>query len=88
MSFIMGSAVLLKPLEPVLPFLSGFRHPALSGLLAVPGIFALAAYGLDGLIRLPWPQVDISRRFNRSTAGCQHILPNQSIDSADSNRTE
>ncbi len=59
MSFVMGSAILLKFLVPVLPFLSGFRHPSLSSLLAVPGVLALAAYGLDGMWKLSWPHIKI-----------------------------
>jgi hypothetical protein len=66
LSFIMGSAIPMKVLAPVIPFLGGFRHPSLSGLLAVPGILALAAYGLDGVLKLPWPRIGITDRSGAS----------------------
>jgi hypothetical protein len=58
----MGSAIPLKALVQVSGFFAGFRHASLMGALAIPPLLAFAAYGLDGLIKLAWPQVSIIMR--------------------------
>ncbi len=57
LEFLIGSAVLLKPLAKVFPSVAGVRHPSQIAGLAVPLILALSAYGLDYLLKLPWPEV-------------------------------
>ncbi len=58
MSFLMGSAVLLPTLSSLSTFFDGFRHPSLMGVLVVPAILALGAYGLDRLLMTSWPSIE------------------------------
>jgi hypothetical protein len=55
--FVFASAAPLKWLAAFLPEIAGFRHPPLIASLAVPAILGLAAYGLDGLLKIEWPQI-------------------------------
>jgi hypothetical protein len=52
-----ASGVPMRWLTLAIPILSGFRHIAHVAVLAVPAILAIAGYGLDRLLELPWPQV-------------------------------
>ena len=56
-SFLFASAVALRWLVPLSDFFNGFRHPSLMLVLAIPAILTFAAYGLDGLLKLNWPQL-------------------------------
>ncbi len=58
--FLIGSAVLLKWGVKLFPALGGIRHPALITGLVVPPILALAAYGLDRLLKHPWPSLSLT----------------------------
>ena len=58
--FLIGSAVVLKWGVKLLPALGGIRHPSLIAGLAVPPILAFAAYGLDRLLKHPWPSLSLS----------------------------
>ncbi len=61
-SVLMGSAIPLKVLVQISGFFGGFRNASLMGTLAIPPLLAFAAYGLDGLIKLAWPQLSIALR--------------------------
>ncbi len=63
--FLIGSAVLLKWGEKLFPSLAGIRHPSQIAGLAVPPILALAAYGLDRLLKHPWPSLSLT--YNEDT---------------------
>jgi hypothetical protein len=58
--FLIGSAVLLKLGVKIFPALAGIRHPSQIAGLAVPPILALAAYGLDRLLKHPWPSLSLT----------------------------
>ncbi len=74
MSFLMGSAIPLKWLAKLSPFFDGFRHPSLMGILAVPPIVALAAYALDQLLKLNWPQLTLSFSARALTISSAWVL--------------
>jgi hypothetical protein len=52
-----GGGVLLGWVQPIVPGILGVRHPNMIAGLAVPPVLGLAAYGLDGLWKVRWPQV-------------------------------
>ncbi len=59
--FLIASAVILKPLANLFPFLAGIRHPPQIAGLAIPFILAIAAYGLEQIlstksISIPFPK--------------------------------
>lgn len=60
LAFLAASGVILRPLAQVLPFVGGVRHSSQIAALAVPLILGLAAYGLDNLLKVPWPKLFIS----------------------------
>jgi hypothetical protein len=62
--FVMASAIPLRWLEKIIPMISGFRHTPLFAGLAIPALLGLAGYGLDHLIKLKWPQVNLHLRPN------------------------
>ncbi|MFO8036046.1 MAG: hypothetical protein R6U57_05420 [Anaerolineales bacterium] len=64
--FLIGSAVILKPLSKIFPKTAGIRHPSQIAGLAIPFIIALSAYGLDRLLKSEWPHTII--RFPSSTS--------------------
>jgi hypothetical protein len=60
LTFLVASAILLKPLADWFPSLAGIRHsPQIAGL-AVPLILGLSAYGLERLLNLRWPDLFMS----------------------------
>jgi hypothetical protein len=52
----------MRWLVEYIPFIGGLRFIVLAGGMAIPGILALAAYGLDGLTRLDWLTVTLHSR--------------------------
>lgn len=60
LELLVASAVLLRWLRPLIPAITGVRHPSQIASLVVPPILGLAAYGLDKLFRANWPQLDLS----------------------------
>jgi hypothetical protein len=62
-----ASGVPMRWLVGLLPILAGFRHVANIAALAIPAILALSGYGLDRLLELRWPrlQVALSTAENR-----------------------
>jgi hypothetical protein len=60
--FLVGSAVLLKWLVGLVPPLAGIRNPSQIAGLAIPPILAIAAYGLDRLLALNWPDLSLKIR--------------------------
>lgn len=56
---LVASAMPLRWLAQWFPFILGFRFPTLMTGLAVVPILGLAAYGVDGLLRLPWPRIGL-----------------------------
>lgn len=74
-TFLLASAVPFRWLVHSLPRLADVRHTPLMAGLAVPAVLGLAGYGLDGLLKLAWPQVALrwqnhaeDRALNLSTA--------------------
>jgi len=74
-TFLLASAVPFRWLVHSLPRLADVRHTPLLAGLAVPAVLGLAGYGLDGLLKLAWPQVALrwqsapeDRGLNLSTA--------------------
>ncbi len=59
MSFLLGSATLLRWLVDFLPEVAGIQNPPQIAGLAVTPILALAAYGLDSLLKMKWPTLKI-----------------------------
>lgn len=55
--FFVASAIPLRWLARWFPFFLGFRFSTLMTGLAVAPTLGLAAYGIDGLLRLSWPQI-------------------------------
>lgn len=56
MELLIGSALILKPLSSLFPKVAGIRFPSLVLGVAMPFVIALAAYGLDQLLKADWPQ--------------------------------
>jgi hypothetical protein len=56
LTFLLVSAVPFRWLVHSLPRLAEIRHTPLMAGLAVPAVLGLAGYGLDGLLKLAWPQ--------------------------------
>jgi hypothetical protein len=54
-----ASGVPMRWLVGLLPILAGFRHVASIAALAVPAILALSGYGLDRLLELSWPRLQV-----------------------------
>jgi hypothetical protein len=67
--FAVSSALPLRWLLPYAPWLAIIRHTPLISGLAVPGILALAAYGLDAAFRLRLPSLQISSRARSARPG-------------------
>ena len=65
-AFLIGSAVILKPLYKFFPGVAGIRHPSQIAGLAVPFLVTLSAYGLDQLMASEWPHTLI--RFPGSSS--------------------
>lgn len=65
-SYLLATGIILAPLIKLSDFFAGFRHASLMVVLAIPAILALAAYGLDGLLKLHWPQVMLTRHMDNS----------------------
>jgi hypothetical protein len=66
LTFFFASAIPLRFLVKFFPDLSGFRHTPLVAGMAIPGIVALAAYGLDRLLKLSWPGIALLPRRDAS----------------------
>jgi hypothetical protein len=65
-SLFLASALPFRWLVPHIPWLAVIRHTPLMAGLAVPGILAVAAYGLDRTLALPFPH--LSLRFRQGEA--------------------
>jgi hypothetical protein len=63
--FFLASALPFRWLLPIAPWLATIKHTPLLAVLAVPGILALSAYGLDAVIRLALPSLRL--RFRRGS---------------------
>jgi len=68
--FLIGSAIILRWIANIFPGIAGVRHPPQITGLAVPLILALSAYGLEYIIKLPWPKLylefsEFTKKFNR-----------------------
>ena len=58
--YLTSSAILLKGFAHVNEdFFSGIRNSGIISSLAIPYILALSAWGLDWLMRKPWPKLEI-----------------------------
>ncbi len=57
LEFLVASSFVLRWLLPLVPGVAGVRHPPQIAGLAVPPILALAAFGLDRLLKLDWPSL-------------------------------
>jgi hypothetical protein len=57
LTFFAASAIPFRWLVKIMPDLAGARHTPLIASLAIPAILGLAAYGLDHLMKLDWPQL-------------------------------
>lgn len=57
LTLFVASAIPLRWLVDLVPGLAGFRFAPLVAGLAIPAILGLAAYGLDRLLKLEWPQI-------------------------------
>ncbi len=58
--YLCAGATTLKALQYILPdFAAGVRHPTQISGLANPLILAMAAWGLDGLVKLKWPRIGL-----------------------------
>jgi len=56
--YLCAGATTLKALENILPdFAAGVRHPTQIAGLVNPLILGMAAWGLDGLVKLKWPRI-------------------------------
>lgn len=53
-AILVGSALPLKWLQPVFPFLAALRFAPMIGGLSIPPLVGLACYSLDRLFHLPW----------------------------------
>lgn len=63
MAFILlaASALTFKLMAPLMPvFVYGIRNPTVIAGLVVPILLGLAAWGLDLLLQIPWPQCTIT----------------------------
>jgi hypothetical protein len=60
--FLLASALPFRWLLPFLPQLATIKHTPLLAVLAVPGILALSAYGLDAVLRLRLPSFNLRLR--------------------------
>ena len=60
MSIFVASAIPLRFLAPYVPFLLGFRFTSPMPGLAVPAVLALAAFGLDEVLKLRVPRLEFS----------------------------
>ncbi|MBN1265819.1 MAG: hypothetical protein JXA25_10020 [Anaerolineales bacterium] len=64
----MASGTTLRPLAKIWAGAAGFRHTPLLAGLAVPLVLALAAAGLDLLLRQDWPRLSLSFTAENGTA--------------------
>lgn len=68
LAFLAGSAVTLRWLAVVLPqYASMVRNPPPIAGLAVPLVLSLSAWGLDLLLKLNWPKLNVSLGTQAST---------------------
>ena len=67
LAFLVASGAILRPLAKVLPFVGGLRHSSQIASLAVPLILVLAAYGLENLLKIPWPKLFLSNPEHSKT---------------------
>jgi hypothetical protein len=58
--YLTAGGVTLKALAPIAPLLRSVRHPSEISSMAVPLLLALAAWGLDLLLKLRWPQLTLT----------------------------
>jgi hypothetical protein len=69
LSFLVASAIVLKPLADLFPSVAGIRHSPQIASLAIPLILALSAYGLERLLNLRWPDLFMSFPRTKSQSG-------------------
>jgi len=62
--FFAASAIPFRWLAKIIPDIASVRHTPNLASLAVPAILGLAAYGLDHLMKLDWPQIILRPRPN------------------------
>lgn len=55
----LASGVPFRWMASTIPLLTGFRHASIIAGLAVPAILGLAGYGLDRLLELNWPRLEL-----------------------------
>ncbi|MFN8482758.1 MAG: hypothetical protein U0768_06900 [Anaerolineae bacterium] len=65
--YLVAAAITPGWISQVFPSILGMRHPMVIAALAIPLIVGLSAWGLDGLIKLPWPRIGLSLSSNRAT---------------------
>ncbi|MEW5987421.1 MAG: hypothetical protein AB1791_12370 [Chloroflexota bacterium] len=70
LAFLVASAVVLRWAAVIAPGVAGIRHSSLIAGLAVPPILALAAYGLDRLLAVDWPD----GRWRGQETGLRRLL--------------
>jgi hypothetical protein len=66
--FLVCSSDFIRAVEPLVPQVTYLRYFYISAGLAVPYVLALAAWGLDALLKLNWPRLGILLSGGR-TAG-------------------
>lgn len=71
--FLTASGVFLRWIESIYPSIAGVRFASLIAGLAVPMILGLAAYGLQRLMDLEWPSLQI--RHSHWSATSRAVLP-------------
>lgn len=65
--YLVAAAVTPGWIAQVFPSILGMRHPMVIAALAIPLIVGLSAWGLDGLIKLPWPRIGLSLASSGTT---------------------
>jgi hypothetical protein len=59
LALLTASGVILRLLQPIVPAVAALRYAPIIGGLAVPPLLGLAAYGLDRLLAVNWPQLSL-----------------------------
>ena len=57
MELLLSSATILKWIQGIIPEVAGVRYPTIIAGLIVPPILGMAAYGLDHLLAMSWPNL-------------------------------
>ena len=64
--FLICSADFIKAIQPVVPQVGYLRYLYITAGMVVPYVLALAAWGLDGLLKLNWPRLGFLLSNGRS----------------------